>query len=47
MLPLQYHPEVMHSEGGNETIRHFLLEVRGGHGQARRQSPRQVSLHTK
>ncbi len=24
---LQYHPEVMHSEGGTETIKHFLLDV--------------------
>ena len=26
---LQYHPEVMHSEGGAETLRHFLLDVAG------------------
>jgi GMP synthase (glutamine-hydrolysing) len=26
---LQYHPEVMHSEGGADTLRHFLLDVAG------------------
>lgn len=26
---LQYHPEVMHTEGGTDTIRHFLLDIAG------------------
>lgn len=26
---LQYHPEVMHSEQGTDTIRHFLLDIAG------------------
>lgn len=26
---LQYHPEVMHTEGGLETIKHFLMTVAG------------------
>jgi GMP synthase (glutamine-hydrolysing) len=26
---LQYHPEVMHTEQGTDTIRHFLLDIAG------------------
>lgn len=26
---LQYHPEVMHTEGGTDTLRHFLLDLAG------------------
>lgn len=27
MFGLQYHPEVMHTEGGIDTLRHFLLDI--------------------
>jgi len=29
MFGLQYHPEVMHSERGTETLRHFLMQISG------------------
>jgi GMP synthase (glutamine-hydrolysing) len=27
MYGLQYHPEVMHTDQGTETLRHFLFEI--------------------